>query len=841
LGDFTTGTLAAAVAEGKVPRDVLVWRSGMAAWIPLDGVPVLVTAVLAASECRNHDELDDEPTHQITSTLRPRVIPAVVPKHRPASSLGVIEPFTSPLPANAADLARQALNRISTAHKHLWKRGDLGDIVEIKNIRLLHCVTASRIVVTETRSVTDKVVPFRSERIARQKVLTADEVDVDSFRFFNNDRDEGEETQTVEGSARAVPCPDCIDGKVDCDDCKGTGRNECEKCGGDGTVLGAKRSDGSYRDKNCPECRATGQMACRSCTRGRVACEKCEGRGKVIQEFQVTAERTETAESIDVFHDDLAELLNLLGIYGPGIKRDDGGKIWRDGVCALIPLELLNIRMMDGEIIPPMRRLVKDDNRVVPDDAILKIDPNQSEDSKAEQRRLTLAVGATAIKEFVNGSVAAARKTLNAFQEPIAEVLETFGFAVGREQTAAFIRCGRVFPELRDEPGIDFVRFHFLEVPDGPGGTDHADAFRLELRNGAKRVGTHRRVLDTGGEWPWATRPLLAKLSQELLAKDTEVPEGTVIRDCDIFCDRAWLVIDFQLDGVEYRHFAGSVGTYAPSSSPLQAAVVTAMRDARNALSKREIEAAEAHATRALSTWWASPNWHDVNEYVTTLAALDLPSEDKLRKLVAIRWQVTVSQPVFQKRFMTAALGFLSTGGPQSIMAGLSLDNEDRYLLFDTSDRRAVIPIIDAAEAEVRAAMDAERRSRNFRRVMVGAFAVVLCFGGFFAYQSATKPSTQTTPPVLAPTPVPVAAATDAPSTQEPPADGATHMVVDGTPLRDSASSKGKVLLKLPYGTRVLVFGEPKGTKKKWFRVRITSGDAQSNSGFVEQDALKGL
>ena len=743
--------------------------------------------------------------------------------------------FTSPPPSDAAELARQALNRISNAHKRLWERGDLGDIAEIKNIRMLHCVTASRVVVTETRSIADKVVPFRSERLARQKVLTADEVDVDAFRFFTDESSEGEETQSVDGSARAVPCPDCIDGKVECDDCKGTGRTECEKCGGDGTVLGARRSDGSYRDKNCPECRATGQMACPNCTRGRVACEQCEGRGKVIQEFQVTAERTKTVDAVDAFHDDLGGLVERLRTYGPAIKRKDVGKIWKAGVDGLSPVDLLNVRMMDGDVLLPMRRLVKDGDRVVPNDEMLKIDPNQSDEAKQIRRRMLLSIGAEATNDFVNSSVAAAREGLCAFQELIEEAYAFCGLAVGKEQTAAFIRGGRVFPKLCDDPGIEFVRADSLAVDYGQTGVDHADAFKHDFCCGATRVGKPLAMNDSG-EWPWAPKPLLARLSDELLARNTEIPEGRVVSDCDLFIDRAWLAIDFQLDGVEYRHFAGTEGTYALESSPLRVAAVTAMQDARNALTQRDLAAAEAHATRALSAWWASPDWHDVNEYVTTLAGLELPFEEKLRKLAAFRWQVTAPQPTFHSRFMTAALGFVATG-PKAMMAGLRLDNEDRYLLFDASDRRAVLPIIEAAEVEVRSAMDAERKSRNLRKAMIGAVAVVVCLGGFFAYQSA-----QTPPSVPAPPPVPVAAAVVTPSTPEPPKDTATHVVrADQTPLRDSASGKGKVSAMLSYGTRVEVLGEPQGTKKKWIRVHVTSGDAQSNTGFVEQDALKSL
>jgi hypothetical protein len=93
-----------------------------------------------------------------------------------------------------------------------------------------------------------------------------------------------------------IQCPNCVgDGRVDCEKCKGTGTwqpdGSCKKCGGSGTVT-CRRCSGSgdyigkYGDRmgDCSSCSGDGKLTCNRCEGSGeppiLSCNPCEGTGK---------------------------------------------------------------------------------------------------------------------------------------------------------------------------------------------------------------------------------------------------------------------------------------------------------------------------------------------------------------------------------------------------------------------------------------------------------------------------------------------------------------------------------------------------------------------------------
>lgn len=90
------------------------------------------------------------------------------------------------------------------------------------------------------------------------------------------------ELEDTGGGFTGNECERCGgEGTVECEECGGRGTVECSNCDGDGEVeCGA--CDGSGKDSegnNCGDCGGDGTVTCDDCTNGRTDCQECDGNG----------------------------------------------------------------------------------------------------------------------------------------------------------------------------------------------------------------------------------------------------------------------------------------------------------------------------------------------------------------------------------------------------------------------------------------------------------------------------------------------------------------------------------------------------------------------------------
>jgi hypothetical protein len=132
-----------------------------------------------------------------------------------------------------------------------------------------------------------------------------------------------------------IPCDNCDDGLVQCNECWGSGEVTCHNCNGSGnTDCGECDGDGIDSDgdscyncdgsgeEQCKDCRGSSEVTCDNCDNGYLTCDECDGDGKIESTDKVLITKTkyltyhpeiykklEQMEEGDVFDESILDML----------------------------------------------------------------------------------------------------------------------------------------------------------------------------------------------------------------------------------------------------------------------------------------------------------------------------------------------------------------------------------------------------------------------------------------------------------------------------------------------------------------------------------------------------
>ena len=674
-----------------------------------------------------------------------------------------------------------------------WKRGPLGDQVEISGVRALHAWSTVRVTVTEARRVVNSERPYRNERLPAPTVRAADEVDPTDFHFFDADEDECVEFTDVEGSARVVKCLDCRAGKVPCAECDGTGRVEHDDCNGTGKIDclqcgGTGREQGERGERNCTGCRGRGTTTCDGCSRGKVQCPEClgdkkttclscSGSGKLVQVLQVEARRTRHLDVSTVRHPDLDPLLDLLKVhyaFAPPASDslindlEDMDDFELSTKAAATGFEEMAAKLLDPTVGDEQREFVREFLR------------RQVIEEEGKERQ---------IQEMLDDSVV----------DDIAEQ-ELAGPVLNR------IRNALPLPSFADPASLR-IRDRLIPLPDedcDPLGATHAmHLFRSHV---GKRLTYPKVTLDEVENKE--IKGWLVRHSTKWIGGG-----GHVVRDHVLLVRQTWVCVDYVFEARNYRLFLGK-HVFAPGGTPLWTEPTRLVKQAREA-----VQAGENHdASMALEAALEEPTmyWPDSEELTNLLTEIVGSSIPRPQRLVLLDIADT----------------------------GIQVRSDGLDRIFDPDLGRATIAFVEACQKQVNAA---ETKKRTVRiaavmaaaAVIVGVVVLVLQAGG----AGSVSPSKVESAPGAG-----VESATQVPIEPE-----ATHEVF-GTnkdpkgehwlSLKDEPKSgkKGvRILARMIDGTRLRVLSTGHGKRRRWMKVEVSSGEAQGKSGFVYSKYVRSL
>lgn len=538
------------------------------------------------------------------------------------------------MPDEAKDFACQVLTKLGEAHADLWTRGDLGSLVDVTRVRVLNVWTLARVSVTESRAVVDAFVPYRNERLPRQRVMTADEVDPAKFGFFKGDPDEGEESTDVEGSGRHVTCHECKKGKIACASCEGAGKGDCFFCDGSGRracseCFGSGRVEGQRGEKNCPDCKGRGDKTCPTCVRGHTSCDdckgtgateckKCGGHGQLLQVLRVLATRTRHIEEVEWHHPDLEPLLSILKVFN--IKEPSAAKASLDD---LDDEEILDLAEENGIELP-------EGVREHPDLV----------ERLAKSTRTLLA----------------SRMTVEALEEDLDDLEPSEPVTAMVESATRLHRMGLPLPPLRRD--LRVLRREHLGIPadlaaatcaaEGPVGGARGGEIPFDCGGSAVMghvfAGAPRGVPATG----------LLDVTDGRVAREVGrllhdfVPKadcGKVVRDHIVLVGRSWVAADYTLEGKAFTLFLGRRGIYAPTGSPIADEPTRLVGEARKLAETGQGTQVAELLRRAFSDSPAlRPDPGALGAFVTSIPKLAMPRREKLALLAVIADDLSESE-----------------------------------------------------------------------------------------------------------------------------------------------------------------------------------------------------
>ncbi len=259
---------------------------------------------------------------------------------------------------------------------------NLGDLIEISEVRELYYYRLRLKTEQETRSVRAKSIPYKGEAVDPKTIFSIKEVkpwdyDLERPKTFKD----ASNTYSVGGSATVDICSYCKgagknvcstcggNGKVSCGTCGSSGKVRCSECNGKGRVEYRERCSscngrgekpqtvwdeyhkvyatrtrpcpecngqgGWTRTKSCPTCSGSGKVRCSTCSgSGKVVCRKCSGTG------QITCSTCEGYKKIKSYYviDQENKALTKGGYFGcmPGDELNNIIKCWEQNDFELI-------------------------------------------------------------------------------------------------------------------------------------------------------------------------------------------------------------------------------------------------------------------------------------------------------------------------------------------------------------------------------------------------------------------------------------------------------------------------------------------------------------------------
>ena len=664
------------------------------------------------------------------------------------------------LPATYEKIVRERLSEVSQEAKPLWGRAPLGELVEVQQVRALHCWTAARITVREERTVEDAFIPYQNERLPKTTVETPSEVDPGGYRFFAGDEDEGEESIDVPGSARVVTCHHCDRGKVECEECHGAGRVTCDECDGGGRLPCPECMDGEVQGargyKKCPRCRGLGNVDCPSCKdgkskclacggKGTTQCPTCDGRGKAIQVLRVRAKRTRTLlveEDASPALDAIIEQLKISAIDG---KIDSNN--------------VVSIEQLKAWITPGF--LVDDDSF---EDMGMEEDIQAAirmlrEKIRAQKKRMDSAGLPSISDEYVQSL---AGRFASIVQNNLNLTIQLPGYAHFR-----LSGDGYPLPPFRDE--LQLSRQDALGVRPDDEARSEDDAWFASV------VATKTLQGATAPERPFPKRlsgKLVSALGRFVRTVPSSATKGQVIRDRLVVFVRSWIAADYRYSDKSYTAILGREGTYAPDASPVSDEATVLVEAARRAIAAEPPDGGTAASSveQALSNTLIFPDPEALASLVTQVPKSKLKAAEKLNILGVIQKRLDLMS---ERREKFHALFLKSGERDQSLMF-------EGTLKFNTG--RVTRDLVGAARQQVESAV-AMRRTLIGTGVIVALVAVLVAV--YFIVPARRGPEVPPASPAASPVQpqAPAPSRTEGASSAQAPSDTACgHYADKGVP-----------------------------------------------------------
>lgn len=539
----------------------------------------------------------------------------VVPGFPPDWKVREFGELETPLPVEYESLVRQRLTEAAEA-SGIWTREPLGALVRVTRIRALHLWSIARLTVTEKRVVKHAYIPYQNERLPKQTVKTADEINPDDYDFFKDDPDEGAQHADVDGSARVITCHECRAGKRPCPTCSGEGNKDCTACYGEGRLScsechGAGRVDGVRGQKNCTACRGLGTVDCPKCRKGHrkcpecggekvVLCPVCAGMKKAIQVLRVQAVRSCAVRQEEVSSPDLQPLLDLLKIESfrvdPEREVETNMGAYRAALSALPKDELVKLASVETTAL------------------------NDTDDMPEDHKAV-----------FFDFAMSGLTRSLELGAQMAAEDASDKGEA----PSIGLPPCVRLaVPLPRPHPLAEVQKRQWFGVLGSPGAASCDSASSAVV--GARVLTGNIRGSAVGVLPEVPCRQVAEAVDRCVAGRGGGAEDGRVVRDYVVVGVRSWIAADYELDGLQHVVFLGKTAAYAPTGSAIGAEPTRLVIEARELLETGNTAEAVSCVRRALSHELLRPDGEALASLLTDLPTMKVSVDAKNAVLAAV-------------------------------------------------------------------------------------------------------------------------------------------------------------------------------------------------------------